>query len=120
MNPKHIKNKASAKTESKHVCKFYTPEAKHTPTPWKLDQDDRFVNGPKGQAIFGALGDGSDETHTANAEFIVRAVNSHEALLEAAKEMLEEHSKLLKMAGASLDVLPASWLSAVAQAEVKI
>lgn len=52
--------------------------AKHTPTPWKsgymemiLDQNDKRV-----ASVF----------NLADAAFIVRAVNSHEAMLEALKE----------------------------------
>lgn len=65
-------------------------ETKHTPTPWKLsngindfpsslfDEHGNHLTDVKGYGQF------SEQNH-ANAAFIVRAVNSHEALLEFAK-----------------------------------
>ena len=62
---------------------------KHTPTPWKLDK-------------WGLIqGDNTDIANTndtwvdegvaeANAAYIVKAVNSHEALLKALKNMRED------------------------------
>lgn len=61
---------------------------KHTPTPWHIKRDRRMAffqddsKGSLGDAICARL---DDETCAANAAFIVRAVNAHEALLEAAK-----------------------------------
>lgn len=61
-------------------------QAKHTPTPWYLLPARTLVNikGPGGWQI-GQIP--MDEK--ANAAFIVRAVNSHEELLEACKRFLE-------------------------------
>jgi hypothetical protein len=59
----------------------------HTPTPWELYQDEDlghwfiWAKGNMAANIPRRI-DGIDK---ANADFIVRAVNSHEALLKAAK-----------------------------------
>lgn len=76
-----------------------TTQQPHTPTPW------RSINGAifdtayssnhirKALAICGDINaadkESENEKAKANAEFIVRAVNSHEALLLAAKDALE-------------------------------
>lgn len=71
-------------------------DMKHTPTPWHLQANTHVPNvgiyrdvTEKGD-VHGtweviAFLDNDMERARANAEFIVRAVNSHEALLEAAK-----------------------------------
>ena len=59
----------------------------HAPTPWKLGgASGRMITTPEGY-----VGDGfiADVDTRANAEFIVRAVNAHEALLEAVKLALQ-------------------------------
>ena len=69
--------------------------AKHTPTPWKV-----FYAKNNGQKILGVgqeTGEGitnsqgwlwgEDHEAKANAEFIVRACNSHDALVESLKSM---------------------------------
>jgi hypothetical protein len=67
-------------------------EAKHTPTPWQEG-----TRGPNNCPIIGHKGlmiamltNGIDfqETTDANAEFIIRAVNGHDALVLALKRCL--------------------------------
>lgn len=62
-------------------------EAKHVPTPWECREENGYygidTGNPKEQ-IANTSFDGSLDK--ANAEFIVRAVNSHDALLEELKE----------------------------------
>ncbi|MEZ2132736.1 MULTISPECIES: hypothetical protein [unclassified Sinorhizobium] len=68
-------------------------ETKHTPTPWRMDDDIRFGETPR---VYGAdkhicevanaeLPIDAQEEWIANAAFIVKACNSHEALIEALK-----------------------------------
>jgi len=64
---------------------------KHTPTPWKLslpDGDSRFVASI--QIGDKSLNDREQVLSNADAAFIVRAVNAHQELLDAAKEALEK------------------------------
>lgn len=67
-------------------------ELAHTPTPWKTDPDlgNQCVLGPDGVqtadcSIFvnPKFGNRTDAINEANAAFIVRAVNSHDALVKA-------------------------------------
>lgn len=58
--------------------------SEHTPLPWRLEQKWHWVVGPNGESI--ARIRRLDE-RPANAEFIVRACNSHDDLLAA----LERH-----------------------------
>ena len=63
----------------------------HTPTPWRNDLHNNILAGDVTVAT--VWGDNKDKPTKENAAFIVRAVNSHEALLEAvktAREMLYE------------------------------
>jgi hypothetical protein len=70
----------------------------HTPTPWYVGNPS-WDGGPPDEVYFTECNqDGESflfETggNYANAEFIVRAVNSHEALLEALQGFLEVTSK---------------------------
>jgi hypothetical protein len=71
-------------------------ETRHTPTPWETSYRER-SNGSYGQDIYDSNGatiatcewysvptpTGFVTNRTANAEFIVRAVNSHQQLVEA-------------------------------------
>lgn len=60
-------------------------EVKHTPTPWSfVDTNMQTNNGLEVHRWFSAQGLPLPLTN-ANAAFIVRAVNSHEALLDALK-----------------------------------
>jgi hypothetical protein len=61
--------------------------SEHTPTPWTLLPARTLVNlkGPNGEQV------GQLPINSADAAFIVRAVNSHEALLSACKQAMEDH-----------------------------
>lgn len=91
-------------------------KTQHTPTPWKF-QGENIVNGSrdgnfaifaKGEVIATAVG-------KADAAFIVRAVNSHEALLGLLKQVLN-HTNVGEVCGGALFV---SIKEAIAQAEGK-
>lgn len=62
-------------------------KAQHTPTPWHLEQTAVYkaIRGKDGEHI-GFLSIQEPQKEKGDAEFIVRAVNSHEALLQFAKE----------------------------------
>jgi hypothetical protein len=76
-------------------------ETRHTPTPWETSYRER-SNGSYGQDIYDSNGatiatcewysvptpTGFVTNRTANAEFIVRAVNSHQALVEALRHAI--------------------------------
>lgn len=78
-----------------HDRDFKCSEVKRTPTPWSLLPARTLVNikGPRGEQI------GQLEINSPNARFIVRAVNSHDELLAAAKEMF---AVLMKKPGSKL------------------
>jgi hypothetical protein len=67
---------------------------KHTPTPWKLikgiNQYD--VNGSDNNLVMGQLFTQGVPPNIEDTAFIVRAVNSHEALLEIAKWVAAGHA----------------------------
>jgi len=66
-------------------------KTQHTPTPWKVGfKNPQTIESETGKdiAACGAYRLSLKEAE-ANADFIVRAVNSHEALLEAAKQALK-------------------------------
>jgi hypothetical protein len=77
----------------------------HTPTPWSQEGLSIFVAGkviiatcptPQKTGVFDC---------SANAEFIVRAVNSHDALLSALKQIIEvrgERDKVFAIASMAL------------------
>lgn len=60
----------------------------HTPTPWKVEGPflERSIFGEK-DLVTRLVG--FDKIQSANAAFIVRAVNSHDALIKALKDALE-------------------------------
>ena len=70
-------------------------EIKHSPLPWKVHKYPGHVVTEEGRVVAGCMGyqtnvvQGADETNIANAEFIVRAVNNYEALVEALEALLE-------------------------------
>ncbi len=71
-----------------------TPNQKHTPTPWNISQEHyhhfNTIKDKKGNHIANCSGSGhSLEEAQANAFFIVKAVNSHEKLVEALSSILE-------------------------------
>lgn len=108
-------------------CKFHAPQ--HTPTPWKLEGNLE-ISGPPEADIYDyrfiALADSQfdqkadktpeqEQTDRANAAFIVRAVNAHEELLEALKQLANisnRHSKNSVVAS----IVEQAW-KAIAKAE---
>lgn len=81
-------------------------EIQHTPTPWKIEiEEEGYISiiGSRVNQVWGnqvALTPMKKEDKS-NAEFIVRAVNSHEELLAAAKWALatmKNHSTSVKVA----------------------
>lgn len=71
------------------------PKVEHTPTPWQVkslpgrkvgDTCRNWIHA--GDMYIAEVGDVTMPEHVANAEFIVRAVNSHEALLKVAKAVV--------------------------------
>lgn len=67
-------------------------EPRHTPTPWKVRQDDQqlLITGDY-ETIIARLDIWKNEGKKqmeANAAFVVRAVNSHEALIESIQGLL--------------------------------
>lgn len=71
---------------------------KHTPTPWEIEPhtmvDKEFSVGP----FTLDYDDVDHDEQDANAEFMVRAVNSHDALLAAAKTVVKNAKALPGMA----------------------
>lgn len=63
-------------------------EQKHTPTPWKVEIG-RWMVGEGGIHVAQFMGGGERETR-ADIAFTLRAVNSHEALVEALKPFSEQ------------------------------
>jgi hypothetical protein len=65
-------------------------KTQHTPTPWKFE----VMNNILGIPLLYHINRGDIEVRSglADAEFIVRAVNSHEALLETLKSIIESNS----------------------------
>lgn len=57
---------------------------KHTPTPWRVS----YRATTDGNISYRIVGVTLDSLSKENAEFIVRAVNSHEALLDAVKKTM--------------------------------
>jgi hypothetical protein len=70
--------------------------SKHTPTPWRVTEHERndesialcIHSDAMGMPICRLGGNISQINVEANAEFIVRAVNSHDKLVEAAERLL--------------------------------
>lgn len=69
-------------------------ETKHTPTPWHISDEHRIVDEQGGLVADVKYAKATTAEAMADAEFISRAVNSHEALLEAAKKVVKEYSAL--------------------------
>lgn len=64
---------------------------KHTPTPWQSNHDDILASDDPCDVVAVVVErDDFDET-LANAEFIVRAVNSHDKLVKALEECKHWH-----------------------------
>ena len=91
----------------------------HTPTPWKIDRilthnaapiitaETCWRDQPRivAKAMYHS-GSEDPEVH-ANAEFIVRACNSHDALLEALKILLDEFNDVMNLYHLPKDASPA-------------
>ena len=78
------------KSESNDIAEV-SKKVEHYPTPWFIDEDENgdriIVDSLEGGLII------ARQPNEANAAFIVRAVNSHEELLEAMKNCLEYDNK---------------------------
>ena len=61
---------------------------KHTPTPWKVIDGKMIIGDSYKEPVIGTINPltGTDAQDYANAAFICKAVNSHEALLNACKD----------------------------------
>ena len=96
--------------------------SEHMPTPWEVDADFDYdlcfteggqtisgwqIYGPKSWPVAAAWVEGIVDRHTgrANAEFIVRAVNSHDRLVEALEAMVREIDAHDAAAGISTSAL---------------
>lgn len=99
----------------------------HTPGPWTWQHDGEVIDIVSEQQTVAMLDDNGCETE-ANAEFIVRACNCHEELLEACKELANnvsgwDESELRQTGGnTNTNCLLASFtkaLAAIAKAEGK-
>lgn len=64
-----------------------TPKQSHTPTPWK-GLGNAIIADNKHETLIAEVFD-ENEAWKANKDYILRAVNSHEELLEACKIALE-------------------------------
>lgn len=72
----------------------------HTKTPWRLQHEPNYFNiqTEEGYAIADTCEYGSVVANrAANAAFIVRACNSHDALVEALEEILEHDTPPAKL-----------------------
>lgn len=70
-----------------------TATPKHTPTPWTIEKPSKgcdvpIIHGSKFEEIAVMMHELSEEEIEANAQLIVKAVNSHEKLVEAIKDLL--------------------------------
>lgn len=89
-----------------------TNKVSHTPTPWQTDQDG-FIESMAGTYIAEVSSDSDKAEAQADAEFIVRAVNSHEELLDALERIVVE----CNLDDAMLDVVRQIAEKAIAKAE---
>ncbi len=99
--------------------------------PWSTTDDPDAITAtgylvvdPSGDLVAdcGIIGRRDEGVNDANAEFIVRAVNSHEELLEACREMLRTHTATVftDTGEAELGDIPHEWMPARAQAVAAI
>lgn len=90
-----------------------TDTLKHTPTPWRYDplyknsalvvaDQDNEVFPYQDMCIECHSANGGPEQNKSNAEFIVRAVNNHQALLDACRILVHEARGVLYMGEAEL------------------
>jgi hypothetical protein len=97
MSPAHCKPVQSAEIDELTEAKSKAM-SEHTPTPWELFEvnDTIAIKNPRHKSSHNEIvfWTGFDASHypkqaRANAAFIVRAVNSHDALIERAENALE-------------------------------
>lgn len=89
-------------------------QAEHTPLPWRLYKEeiphgDYLINPEnfEGHGQIGAVwGDGDNRHAKGNADFILRAVNGHEKLVEACKLALNEFRIVAEKHHIEIDVIP--------------
>lgn len=89
-------------------------EPRHTPTPWVLEGNS--INGKDFEGCIAMASGKSAHQNLINAAYIVRAVNSHEELLRAAKAM---HDEFLSHSRGSVAHEDCWWCAAIARAEGK-
>lgn len=94
-------------------------EAEHTPTPWSIvpkrpHQHKSVIQRQDGNVVAVCGWEGGMEMDEKNAEFIVRCVNSHAALLQAVKTAL-----IAMQAGGYNRIELESIKAAIANAETK-
>lgn len=76
-------------------------QVQHTPTPWLKAELGVVRNEVDNYLVARCIGD-TDQEADANAAFIVRAVNSHEAMLEALKLVVRDLKKYGKYEASSV------------------
>lgn len=75
-------------------CRCQHKPTAHTPTPWEVHKDDEvYVTDKQGRVILNQVPAFNGRTAEDQAAFIVRAVNSHEELIQAVKMMHAEYCK---------------------------
>lgn len=70
----------------------------HTPTPWRCDPDGyaEYIWGASGEMVAQLRGHGAGLPKRDNAEFIVRACNNLDALLESLKELHDASAAMMR------------------------
>ena len=77
-------------------------EMNHTPTPWTIEEVDQHILGYKQWELKGPNNIiATVALHKPDAEFIVRACNAHEDLVEACKRLLKFNEDLCEDVGVS-------------------
>lgn len=95
-----------------------TKEVSHTPTPWHINGE-AIESDHKWVASAGSNGINDEDEDMVNAAFIVRAVNSHEALLQAAKAIQAWFDNEADAGRETPTLLDVNLSKAIAQAEGK-
>jgi|SRR5882724_1027477 len=103
-------------------CALIT-QPEHSPTPWEIDpRENSDIRSLDGWHLVTSVRSSLRTDPKANAEYIVRAVNAHEALLKAAKLLIqlddECHARPNKLNGL-LDKTRAEYLAVIAKVEGK-
>lgn len=124
------KNRGLCECDPSFNSAAWKTEPTHTPTPWHLNADPQYIQDQYANivAVIHARLDGKRNAEIelegkANAAFIVRAVNSHEALLEV-QQRAEELADVVRNGGNYRQAV--EWFDeankayiAIAQAEVQ-